>query len=223
MLGSAGNFAILAKTGVVNQGTSSVTGDVGINPGLSTAIAGFDLTREDDSIFATSAMVTGNIFASDYPDPTPRNLAAATDTLDSAFIDVNARHAPDHENLADGDIGGMTFPPGLYRWTTNVTIDEDITLNGGPNDVWIFQIVGSLMVDSAVHVRLEGGAVASNVYWAIGGDLNLGADAHLEGIVLGKGTVSLGMGSSVNGRLLSDSRVMLHTSTLVAPQAVVIP
>jgi hypothetical protein len=223
VLGTAGNFVILTKAGISSQGASAITGDIGVSPGLSTSIAGFDFTREDDSVFATSALVTGNVFAADFPDPTPANLVGATDTLDAAFIDIAARHTPDHENLADGEIGGMTLPPGLYRWTTNVNIDRDITLQGGPNDTWIFQILGSLTVEPNARVSLTGGALARNVYWNVGGDVNLGAEAHLEGIVLAHGTITIGTGATVNGRLFSNSRVALNTATVIAPQAITIP
>ena len=42
-------------------------------------------------------------------------------------------------------LGGKTLSAGLYKWSTNVSIDgtngtDDLTLSGNSNDVWIFQI-----------------------------------------------------------------------------------
>jgi hypothetical protein len=41
-------------------------------------------------------------------------------------------------------------PPGLYKWSTAVTISADVTLTGGANDIWIFQIAGDLAVAAGV-------------------------------------------------------------------------
>src|SRR5271157_6160367 len=40
-LGSAGNFAILAESGISTTGTTAIVGDIGVSPITSTAITGF--------------------------------------------------------------------------------------------------------------------------------------------------------------------------------------
>ena len=96
--------------------------------------------------------------------------------MGTAYADAEGRIVPDGTNLgAAGEIGGLTFTPDLYKWTTNVTIATDIYLTGGANDVWIFQISGNLSLASAgsvpagVKINLAGGAQASNVFWQVGG------------------------------------------------------
>src|ERR1022692_359626 len=65
-LGSAGNFVILAKSGISTIPTSAITGDIGVSPIESPAITGFSLNLSAGSPFATSAQVTGKVYAPDY-------------------------------------------------------------------------------------------------------------------------------------------------------------
>src|ERR1017187_9358370 len=65
-LGTAGNFVILAKSGISTVPTSAITGDIGVSPIDSTAITGFSLNLTADSPFATSAMITGKVYAPGY-------------------------------------------------------------------------------------------------------------------------------------------------------------
>ena len=70
-LGTAGDFAILAKSGVSTVPASAITGDVGVSPAAATYITGFSLTMDTTNEFATSAQVTGKLYSSDYAAPTP--------------------------------------------------------------------------------------------------------------------------------------------------------
>ena len=80
---------------------------------------------------------------------------------------------------AGGEIGGLTLAPGTYTFTTPVTISTDLTLAGGPNDVWIFQIPDTLNIASGgvgtgKQVILSGGAQAKNIYWQVAGATDTG-------------------------------------------------
>jgi hypothetical protein len=69
----------------------------------------------------------------------------------------------------DRRVGGLTLAPGLYKWTSNVSISTDVTLRGDPNDVWILQIAGTLTEASPKKVTLTGGAQVKNVFWQTAG------------------------------------------------------
>jgi len=56
-LGTAGNFAILAKAGISTVPASAITGDIGVSPIASGAITGFGLIAEG-STMSTSTQVT---------------------------------------------------------------------------------------------------------------------------------------------------------------------
>src|SRR5690606_31620657 len=65
-LRTAGNYVVLAKSGVSATGTTSIVGDIGVSPIDHTAITGFSLILDSSGQFATSSLVNGKIYASDY-------------------------------------------------------------------------------------------------------------------------------------------------------------
>ena len=140
VLGMAGNYVILAKSGISTVPTSAITGNLGLSPAAASYITGFSLVADASGVFSTSTQVIGNVYAADYAVPTPANLTTAVSNMETAYTDAAGRALPDFTELGAGEIGGLTLVPGLYKWGTDVLISTDVTLNGGPNDVWIFQI-----------------------------------------------------------------------------------
>jgi len=94
---------------------------------------------------------------------------------------------------------------------------SDVTLSGGPNDVWIFQVSGVLYIGSNVKVILSGGAQAKNVFWKINSGL-MNTTSHIEGNVISKTAINLSTGASINGRLLSHTAVNLDACTVKMPK-----
>ncbi|MDA3926604.1 MAG: ice-binding family protein [Kiritimatiellae bacterium] len=218
-LGSAGSFAILAKSGISTVPGSQVTGDMGVSPIDSTAITGFSLILDSTTTFSTSAQVTGKIYASDYKAPTPSIMTTAISDMETAYTDAAGRTLPDYTELGAGNIGGLTLAPGLYKWGTAVLIDTDVTLAGGPGDVWIFQITGNLTMASAKSVILSGGAQAGNIFWQVAGGVGveIGTTAHIEGIILSQAAITMQTGASMNGRLLAQKAVTLESNAVTEP------
>jgi len=214
-LGAAGTYVILAKTGISNVPTSAITGNLGLSPAAASFITGFTLNLPAGGAFSTSAQVTGNVYASDYAVPTPSNLTTAIGDMQTAYTDAAGRPTPDHTELAAGNIGGLTLPAGLYKWTNTVSIPKNVTLKGGSNDTWIFQIAGGLTQASATRVILTGGALAQNVVWQVAGVVSIGTTAHLEGVVMSQTAITLKTGATANGRLLAQTAVTLAGNTVV--------
>jgi hypothetical protein len=215
-LGAAGGYAILAKSGISTVPTSAVTGNLGLSPAAATFITGFSLAADATNVFSTSPQVTGKAYAADYPSPTPANLTAAIGDMQLAFTDAAGR-APGVTELGAGNIGGMTLAPGVYKWGTGLLVPTDVTLTGGPTDVWVFQIAQDLTVASAAKVVLAGGALPRNVFWQVAGLVDVGTTAHIEGILLVQTSITLRTGASINGRLLAQTAVNLDASTVVEP------
>lgn len=218
-LGTAGDFGILAKSGISTVSGTSVTGDMGVSPIDSTAITGFSLILDSTTTFSISDQVTGKIYAADYSAPTPSILTTAISNMETAYTDAAGRTLPDYTELGSGNIGGMTLAPGLYKWGTSVLVDSDVTLQGGVNDVWIFQIAGNLTVASARSVILSGGAQAKNIFWQVAGGVgvDIGTTAHVEGILLAQAGINMQTGASINGRLLAQTAVTLQSNVVTAP------
>jgi hypothetical protein len=105
----------------------------------------------------------------------------------------------------------------VYKWGTSLLIATDVTLAGGANDVWIFQVSQDLTLSSGAKVRLSGGALPENIVWQVAGLVELGTTAHLEGVVLTQTSVTLRTGATVNGRLLAQTAVDIDSSTVVEP------
>jgi hypothetical protein len=167
--------------------------------------------------------VAGTIYTVDAAGPLPcavsdpASLASAVKDMGFAYDDAAGRVRPDFVALGAGQIGGLTLAPGLYKWGTSLLISTDVTLSGGPNDVWIFQVAGTLTQAGATQVTLTGGARAKNVFWQVAGAVTIGTDAHFEGIVLGKTMIAMNMGATVKGRLLAQAAVTLQMNAITQP------
>jgi len=211
-LGLAGNFAILSKTGVTDVYKSTVTGDVGSSPITGAAI------------LLTCPEVLGTIYSVDAAGPLPSSvnnpsmLSTAVSNMEAAYTDAAGRINPDFLNLGAGSIGGLTLTPGLYKWTSALIIPTDVTISGGPDDVFIFQVDGTLIMSSAVHVILTGGVQAKNIFWQTAGAVTFGTTSHFEGNILGKTGINMQTGATINGRMLAQTAVTLEMNTITKPQ-----
>ena len=202
---------ILSKTGITDVPASAITGNVGTSP----------ITGAADLLPCTE--VTGNVYSVDAAGPgpcnwmDPSNLTLAVLAMQTAFTDAAGRPTPNFTELGAGNISGMTITPGLYKWGTGVKLPSDVTLSGGPNDVWIFQISKDLIVSNGVAVHLAGGALAKNIFWQVGGLVTLGTTAHFEGIILCKTLIAMQTGASINGRLFAQTAVTLQMNAVKQP------
>ena len=210
-LGMAGNFVILSKSGLTDVYKSTITGDIGASPITGAAIV------------ISCPEITGTIYSVDAAGPACKvtnstRLTSAVGDMLTAYTDAAGRSNPNFLNLGAGNIGGKTLTPGLYKWTSAVVIPTDITISGGPDDIWIFQVAGTLIMSSAVHVTLTGGAQAKNIFWQTSGTVTFGTTSHFEGNVLSQTGINLQTGATINGRLLAQTAVTLQKSTVVIPQ-----
>ena len=208
-VGSAGSFAILSKSGVSDVPNSKITGDVGTSPITGAGITGL-----------TCNEVTGTIYTVNAAGPLPcrvsdaTRLTTAVANMETAYTDAAGRTNPTAVNLGGGNIGGLTLAPGLYKWGTNVGISKDVTLAGAANQVWIFQIAGTLNQASATKVILSGGAQAKNIFWQTAAGAVIGTTAHSEGTILTKTKIAMNTGASTNGRLLAQTAVTLEKNVV---------
>ena len=210
-LGAADTFAILSQSGITDVYRSAIVGDVGTSPITGAAL------------LLTCGEVSGKIYTVDAAGPLPCAVTDATfltlavGDMGFAYDDAAGRLSPDFTELGAGEIGGLTLAPGLYKWGTGLLITTDVTLSGGPNDVWIFQVAGTLNQANSTRVTLAGGALAKNIFWQVAGAVTLGTNAHFEGVVLGKTMIAVNTGASVNGRLFAQTAVTLQMNAITEP------
>jgi hypothetical protein len=217
-LGNAGNYAILSKAGITTTGVTSVIGNIGVSPIAATAMTGFGLSLDSAGKFSTSKLVTGKVFAANYAVPTPADLTTAILDMESAYTDAAGRPS-DITEKNNGDIGGLVLSPGVYKWSSAVTIPKNVTLKGSANDVWIFQIAKGLTVSNGTQVILSGGAQAKNVFWQVGEQVTLGTTAKFDGVILGKTAIVMKTGAKINGRALSQTAVTMDANAVTQPNS----
>ncbi len=221
ILGTAANYAILAKSGVATVPSSVVTGNVGLSPAARGSLTGWSET-EVTTTYSTSAQVVApfKLYAADYVGGTTTpDLGTAVLNMETAYTDAAGRTATSAAttNVGSGTLTSLTLTPGVYEWGSNVTIPTDLTLNGSATDVWIFKVAGTLGMAAAKNVILTGGALPKNVFWQVSGAVTIGANTHFEGIILGQTSITFGNLSSINGRLLAQTAVNLDATTVTQP------
>lgn len=207
IMGTAGDYIILAQSAITNVPTSVVTGNVGLSPGTGAGIG------------LTCAQVTGVINSVDAAGPLPCRVTDAprltTAIGDKGIAYTNAQgRAADVTELGAGNIGGRNLGPATYKWGTGVTIPSNLTLTGGPNDVWIFQIAQGLSVASGVEIILAGGALPENIYWATFAAADFGTNSKFKGTVISQTSITMKTGATINGKLLAGTAVNLAQNTV---------
>lgn len=214
-LGTSGDFAILAKTGISSTGTTHIWGDIGVSPIGSTAISGnFALTLDSLNQFSTSPLVTGKVYAANYAPPTPVKMTTAVSDMLTAYTNATSR-TPNVTELNAGDITTMTLGRGCYYWSSSLLINAaGVTLSGTASDVWIFQIAQNLDLANTAIVTLSGGAVASHIFWQVAGQVTLGTTSAMKGVILCHTAIVLNTGAKLDGRALAQTAVTLDANNV---------
>ena len=126
LLKTAGNYVILAKSGISTTPGSTITGNIAVSPIAATAITGFALSWEgaarDKSV---SDQVSGYCYSADYAGlasdntagVTPAALTQAVLDMEAAYTDAAGRLAskPENKEFMAGIISGATFTSGGDR------------------------------------------------------------------------------------------------------------
>jgi hypothetical protein len=222
------DYAILAKTGISTVPASAITGNIGVSPIAATAVTGFALIADSTTQFATSTQVVGRVYAADYGGQTEVDLTTATvDAL--AAYDSAAEPAHSDGKLDIGDLGVPTaggvpstkiLRQGVYTFGSSVTIAGDFEFKGSSTDIFIIQIEGDLLQVAGTQVTLvtDGSNGTSpqkeNIFWQVSGEVTVKTGAHLEGILLSQTDVTFEANSSLNGRVLTQTRCNLDQATI---------
>ena len=131
ILGTAGSFAILAKTGISTTGVTAITGDIGVSPVAATYVTGFGLIMDASGTFSTSSLSHGKNIC--------RRLYCADSDQDDYghWRHGNRVHQRSRTIVARlyelyaGDLTGKTLTPGLYKWGTGVMVSAGgVTISG---------------------------------------------------------------------------------------------
>ena len=231
-LGTAANYAILAKTGVSTVPASVVTGNIGLSPAARTFLTGWSLIAEPTDTAYTSAQVVGggHLYAADMVGGTTSvDLTTAVGDMGTAYTAANGLAPAGGGDPAiggtacpgTGALGGLTLTPGVYTCATTVSIatGTNVTLNGA--GVYVIRTTQGITQASGTQVLLTGGALAQNVFWVPALTVSItgaaGATTKMAGVILAKTDIAVGTNVTVNGRLLAQTAVTLDQATVTAP------
>jgi len=189
-LASAANFAILATSSISSTGSGVINGDVGLARGTSQGIP--------------PAQVNGAIHVNDPL------VAQAQADVRAAYNDVASRS--NNAQILPGNMGGLTFAPGLYVNSTSVLLSgsgpgNNVTLDaqGDPNALFIFKMGSTLTTAPGSQVILAGGAKAANIFWQVGSSATINTTTIFKGNVLAAVSITLNTGAVVEGRMFAGS------------------
>jgi hypothetical protein len=205
-LNRAAPFAVMATASISSTGATQINGDVGLNPGSAQGIP--------------SQQVNGTIHV------TNQTIINAQADLLAAYNDAVSRSVT--SVALPGNMGGLTFTPGLYTNSSSVLISgsgpgNNVTLDaqGDPNAIFIFKMGSTLTTGPGAQVILAGGAKAGNIFWQVGTSATLNTTTIFKGNVMASVTITVNTGSVVEGRLLAGSNssgsVTVNASTITVP------
>ena len=177
-LGAAGSFSVLAALSMSAAGAgTTVGGDLGLSPGL-----------------ASSKTGPWTVGGSEYFGPLTLAGNAETDAL-GAFNNLAGQ-------ASDGTWSGSTSSvPGVWTAASDTVFAGTLTLNGGYNDVWVFQIGRDMTFSGSVV--MGGNAQPCHVFWQIGRDATIAVGSTFIGTLIASRDITLVSGANVNGRILS--------------------
>ncbi|WP_160311829.1 ice-binding family protein [Paenibacillus sp. IHB B 3415] len=192
-LGSAATFGLLAKTMTTVE--TSVSGDTGA---------------------ITQTVIPHITNGNNYLDDSVYH--AADIDLGNAIGYANSQ-VPTVNGTAGADLGGEILLPGIYNYPGAVNISADVTLSG--DDIFIFQIAGTLDTTAGTKILLTDGAQACNIYWVVNGATTLAANTEFKGSLLSQSSATtVGINTIINGRILSQDAV---TFTGPGPSNITVP
>lgn len=122
--------------------------------------------------------------------------------------------------IADGDLSGKTFGPGVYC-LASADLANRLTLDGQNNAgaIFVFRVGGSLSTKAGASIGLENGAQAGNVFFAMDDSAQIAEGTDFKGNILARNQIGVGADAMVDGRVLSvKGEVALSGNSILGPQ-----
>ena len=197
-MGSCIDFAVVAGATVTNDGYSVVNGDLGLSPG--SAVVGFP-----------PGEVVGTTHITDTA------AASCMGDLETAITDANGRAA---DATMNGELGGMTLAPGVYKSDGGFAITNILYLDGqnDPEAAWIFIMATTLTVNTGASVVMLNYDYANttgiNVWWSCGERADIFANAAMQGTVMAHQSIAAQDGASTGPLMANLGEVTLLTNVV---------
>jgi hypothetical protein len=190
-------MTILAGTAVTSTGFTTVSGNVGVNPGIS--MTGFG-----------PATLTGE----KYLGVTESKNAQ----LELGVLYNHLEGLPCQTVLTGVDLGGKTLKPGVYCFAAGASISGNLYLDSDnvPSPYWVFQMGTTLLTSigsKTIFTKLD---LPCNVFWKVGSSATISAGTNFKGNVVAYTSIALNSGATVTGKLLAkNGAVTMISNTIV--------
>jgi hypothetical protein len=185
-LGIAGNYAILAYSGITNTGNTVISGgNIGSSP-----------TQTETGFPPGQIKLPGVIDNANAAAARTAGLAAYTTYAALSFTSLSATSV---DLSTAGVASSNVFVPGNYSAGTSMAMSTGIVLNGA--GVYIFKAGSTVNLASGQSITLTNGATADNVIWLVGSSLTTVATSTFIGTVLAVTSISLGGGTFIGHAL----------------------
>ncbi len=199
-LDTAASFSVLASPSMSAASTGTVVSrNLGLSVGLEASRTGTWVVGGTQHFGATSLANT-----------------ARTDAL-NAFNDLAGQGT-------SGVWEGTPWSPAPGVWTvaSDTTFTGTITLDGGYDDVWVFQ-VGRDMIFSG-SVIMAGTAQPCHVFWQIGRDATIASGSTFAGTLIAQRDITVVSNATVDGRILSlDGALTTDRNNISGPTCTAAP
>jgi hypothetical protein len=233
-LGLADNFVILGQSTITGTG-NSITGNIGLSPLAGSFITVPCADMLTGKVYDVDGAYTGGAGCSmPGPGANKTTVDTAVANMVTAYNDAAGRVSPaPTTELGTGNISGMTLTPGIYKWSTGlliyagspsgdatgVTLDCAGGTGGGSTAVFIFQIATPQtlalgQVATPASINLTGGCLPSNIFWQVGGNVDIFAGSVFNGNILTATQVAMRAGAVLHGRALAQTAVTLISNTV---------
>ena len=209
ILGTAGDFAVLAGSEVTNTGPTTITGsgNVGVTPGTSIGATGITFG-------------TGTTHSADGVAQQARIDAFTGTAPISAFSFLAGLSGATPLSGQVLGTGGtiLTLNPGVYSFSSSAQLTGALTLNnqGNNNAVFVFQIGSTLTTAPGSSVVLTGAGTSAGVFWVVGSSATLDTTTSFEGNILAAKAITLNTGATIlcGSALARDEKVAMDANTI---------
>jgi hypothetical protein len=211
ILGTAGDFAVLAGSEVTNTGSTTIlgSGNVGVTPGTSIVPGATEFT-----------FGTGTTHSADGVAQQARIDAFTGTAPISAFSFLAGLSGATSLSGQVLGTGGtiLTLNPGVYSFSSSAQLTGALTLNnqGNNNAVFVFQIGSTLTTAPGASVLMTGAGTGDGLFWVVGSSAMLDTTTSFEGNILAATAITLNTGATIGcgSALARDAAVTLDTNTI---------
>jgi len=126
---------------------------------------------------------------------------------------------PMNVNIGNNEV----FTPGTYCAGALTTLNGQLTFDGegNPNAIFIIKIGAAFTAAASSNIVLTNGAALKNIYWQVGGEVNINDNAHFTGNIIADGAIHFLEAATLTGRALSVSgAITLQNNNIQLPATI---